>query len=579
VTSSITCPTQLWLLLPVDGSPLADHVQHSARANVQLAAGDINVQLAAGGIIQQPTPQPAALSDQRADRQLVASAQVASPVAAGSPFTPSASRAGPLDLRDPYTPWLRTSSKPPRPTPGATGLLPAADQQDGSLLGSPVSISTASSSGSRGSPVHRAVADASQALTGLCAAVAELQLQQGTTGGTGSSFDAEAAAGSRSEGDDAAAAEFSLTTLQLQHTPQMVHNGFLGSTAAAQSEDDEDDAAPLTLGRRTQPRVYRRPLLTPDTGSSSSSSSSGSDREDAAGSSGMQGGGNAHAGSCCVSGVTRRITPGSTSSLVSRRRPSSDKQRHTGPMDTGYTGAYDFDMHLSTVKPAGWQLQRRQQHLERGSMTDAAVGRSSFARSPSSPHSASPRSPVAALSFTPGLHGAAAVSPGPSMQGAARRLSQSFLGSCLPVSPPVLKLQGLQATPAAGQRGVHSAQPGAQAAATTGKGRMGQFGTQLWKPDDSSTPNNNSSSSSSMAQPGDFIPSSRRPKDPSAAGAAARIPAATAPAKAPSSRTFARQRQQLAQDLYAQWNAQVRLAALIQGIARPNAAENLGRAV
>jgi hypothetical protein len=35
----------------------------------------------------------------------------------------------------------------------------------------------------------------------------------------------------------------------------------------------------------------------------------------------------------------------------------------------------------------------------------------------------------------------------------------------------------------------------------------------------------------------------------------------TAPAKAPSSRKFARQRQQLSQQLYDQWNAQVGAAA------------------
>jgi hypothetical protein len=35
----------------------------------------------------------------------------------------------------------------------------------------------------------------------------------------------------------------------------------------------------------------------------------------------------------------------------------------------------------------------------------------------------------------------------------------------------------------------------------------------------------------------------------------------TAPAKAPSSRTFARQRQQLSQQLYDQWTAQVSAAA------------------
>jgi hypothetical protein len=48
-----------------------------------------------------------------------------------------------------------------------------------------------------------------------------------------------------------------------------------------------------------------------------------------------------------------------------------------------------------------------------------------------------------------------------------------------------------------------------------------------------------------------------------AAGAGARQPMVcmTAPAKAPSSRTFARQRQQLSQQLYNQWNAQVGAAA------------------
>lgn len=201
----------------------------------------------------------------------------------------------------------------------------------------------------------------------------------------------------------------------------------------------------------------------------------------------------------------------------------------------------------------------------------------------------------------PGAAAAVAVTPlggggagGFGLHGAARRLSQTFLGGGGVggplLSPPVLKgqlqqqqQQGMMySTPAGGsaaaaagggRRGAQTALPARKTAAGAGVdgsdegfvGRTGRqqqqqgFGgkTEMWQPlpEDADGP-----SSSSAAGAGDLgtplVPSSRRrpKKQQQQAGGAA-----TAPAKAPSSRMWARTRQALSQQLYEQWNTLVSL--------------------
>jgi hypothetical protein len=187
--------------------------------------------------------------------------------------------------------------------------------------------------------------------------------------------------------------------------------------------------------------------------------------------------------------------------------------------------------------------------------------------------------------------------------GGPRRLSQSFLGAGLPLSPPVLKQQPQQ-TAAVNRRRGHTAQTerkpqaAAEGDATINRDAQSQsFGQVLWplREHTGSAGAAGNSSSGGSRQANDFVPSQRRPKGatkdaagtggakgrpddrkkPAAAAqpkpgtgaagdkapgprnAAAAAVRATAPPKATSSRTFARQRQQLAQDLYTLWNAQV----------------------
>jgi hypothetical protein len=274
----------------------------------------------------------------------------------------------------------------------------------------------------------------------------------------------------------------------------------------------------------------------------------------------------------CVLCHCRRVTPGSTSSLIARKPHSSGKgRRRPEPTGTGYTGAYDFDLHLSTIKPPRWQQQQYRRQVEQGSMTMGAVGRSRFA-SPRSPCSTSPRSPVAALSFTPAPRGLQATAAAGSPAAGPRRLSQTFLGAGIPLSPPVLKQQHQQpcssstpaAAAAAGRRAVQAAQTEVKPAANAPKGAAGAgqgFGQVLW-PYTEVDAQGPAGGSKPGPGAGDFTPSRRRGRGvggpgapPAGKGAKA---AATAPAKVPSSRTFARQRQQLAQELYKQWNGLVR---------------------
>jgi hypothetical protein len=259
--------------------------------------------------------------------------------------------------------------------------------------------------------------------------------------------------------------------------------------------------------------------------------------------------------------------------LIARKPHSSGRgRRHPEPTDTGYTGAYDFDVHLSTIKPPRWQQQQYRHHAEQGSMTVGAVGHSRFA-SPRSPCSTSPHSPVAALSFTPAPRGLQATAAAGSPAAGPRRLSQTFLGAGMPLSPPVLKQQHQQlggSTPSAaaataGGRAVQAAQTDvkhAGADARKGGTQAGQcFGQVLWPHTEVDA---QAAAGGSKPGPGagDFTPSRRRGKGVGGPGALSPAKgakaAATAPAKVPSSRTFARQRQQLAQELYKQWNGLVR---------------------
>lgn len=208
------------------------------------------------------------------------------------------------------------------------------------------------------------------------------------------------------------------------------------------------------------------------------------------------------------------------------------------------------------------------------------AGRSRLANnSPSSAYSASPRSPVAALSFTPAPRGKTAASAAAGAPAAAagsplggpRRLSGTFLGQGSPLSPFIFKQQPQQpgfVTPAAtSKRRVHTAQTDSKAAAprppaTAGNGKTGrELGKSLWPLTEDSADSDSVEGSlgSSSLQPGELVTSRRRPKGQAggAVGKGAAAGCATAPPKAPSSRTFVRQRQQMAQELYAQWNAQV----------------------
>jgi hypothetical protein len=147
-------------------------------------------------------------------------------------------------------------------------------------------------------------------------------------------------------------------------------------------------------------------------------------------------------------------------------------------------------------------------------------------------------SPIEAnpLAFTPDTaHGACL--PAAAAGGAGAR----HMPFASPISPPPLKPHLLLASPAAvGRRqsigpGAGGLTPSAAAAGTAGTGRRagGRAG--------------------------------------GVAGTAPRqqLGCMTAPAKAPSSRTFARQRQQLSQQLYDQWNAQVGAGEVLQQMMQP----------
>lgn len=226
-----------------------------------------------------------------------------------------------MDLSDPYTPWLRTSRKPPLTTPGMVTTDPhlsclsisPAYSASSSLNSSPGCRSTAAG-GSSGS------AHAADALASLCDAVADLRLRQGVSNLAGNST----AAGVASP-RVAAAADAAVAVAVPQHPPPAaaagsahtpVCPGLLHSplapasrqaatpaaTAAQEAANSsDDDAGPLTLGRRTQPRVFRRPMLMADT-DTSSSSSSGSSGDEAEQCSST---GHKHAGSCGPSSTHR----------------------------------------------------------------------------------------------------------------------------------------------------------------------------------------------------------------------------------------------------------------------------------
>jgi hypothetical protein len=222
---------------------------------------------------------------------------------AGSPATPAAAQQAPLDLNDPYTPWLRTSRKAPLTTPAAGGLTHAAmftaDLQLSSLSGSPAYSTSSSLNSSPGRSIAASgssgPAHAADALTSLCDAVADLQLRQeasnpavvfSTAGGAASprAHAAAAAAAVAAPGPQdtppAIAAGSALPPLCPGLLPTHLHSGSSQAATPANTavleaaSSSDDDAGPLTLGRRTQPRVFRRPMLMADTDTSSSSGSS-----------------------------------------------------------------------------------------------------------------------------------------------------------------------------------------------------------------------------------------------------------------------------------------------------------------
>jgi hypothetical protein len=210
-------------------------------------------------------------------------------------------------------------------------------------------------------------------------------------------------------------------------------------------------------------------------------------------------------------GSCGRLTPGSSSSLVARRRrrlqsPSSGLQQQRQQQQLAGVGRhvaadpYDFDaLELSDTHEA-WQQQQQQ----RVAWPAAATW---------SPN------PRTALSFTP------TSASGDCLQAAAAGARHMPFAS--PISPPPLKPHVLLASPAAAGRRQNIA-PGA-VGLTPGTAAAGGAAT--------------------VRRAG------------GKAGPKQQLGCMTAPAKAPSSRMFARQRQQLSQQLYDQWNAQVRTAA------------------
>lgn len=212
-----------------------------------------------------------------------------------SPSTPAAAgQVGTLDLNDPYTPWLRTTSKPPLPTAGLRDQAAARAPQECS----PVSSTSSSDAGSP------AAAEAPEAVDSLCAAVADLQLKQSHPVRPQNSRTA-------AEPDSA-----------VEHTPTDAGSsrprGPADPAAAAarcgggSSSSDEEGAAPLMLGRRTVQRVYRRPMLTVDT-----DSSSGAESGDEASSSSSDND-SKHTGSCCGTAGARRCVPNNSTTATSR---------------------------------------------------------------------------------------------------------------------------------------------------------------------------------------------------------------------------------------------------------------------
>lgn len=526
----------------------------------------------------------------------------------GSPATPTLLLQGPLDLEDPYTPWLRTASK-----------LPAAFSS-GSMPHSALSLSSGSSSGGgssmggsgscnggsiAGTPFGRRMrqmgCSSDQVVDGLQSRSLTFRLQ----GNKGHDSFTPAAAGASTEKATPANAcsngeSLSILTLAMQHIDSTEVNNSSNHPAAAAvlsenasrsadssgDDDDDDDDRLLTFTRRKQRLLNstgRRRLPVPwlqpsKTGSSSSSSDSSNDgssssswRSVTAGGDnsdccsdfseawlsgkshhrGTQGGkiGSSNNGRQACSGGDpgrpRRVTPGSSSSLVARRRrrwqqqqqfsssPNTEWQQRQEQLrdlgeveeqvlaataDMAAADPYDFDaLHVDVLTPGGAPHQQQQQ---------VAAGRNSI-------------TPCAALMFTPGPADSSADSMVEAQQDMPVTWNSAHLGRmtgeaskaaaaagsaagrhpfpfACPMSPPALKpdvLAGPGVTFTAG------ANPGAAAKAQgTAQGRT-------------------------------VAGSDGRSRQLSGC--------MTAPAKGPSSRAFARQRQQLSQQLYAQWNAQV----------------------
>jgi hypothetical protein len=185
------------------------------------------------------------------------------------------------------------------PTPGIVTADPQlsclsispAYSSSSSMNSSPAGRSTAA--GGSGSSAH-----AADALSSLCDAVADLQLKQGVPNLAANSTAvgvapprapaAAGAAGAAAGPQDsptvtAAGSVFIPVSPGLMHTPLHTASGPAATPAPTAAQEaassSDDDAGPLTLGRRTQPRVFRRPMFIADTDTSGSGCSSSDEAE------------------------------------------------------------------------------------------------------------------------------------------------------------------------------------------------------------------------------------------------------------------------------------------------------------
>lgn len=254
-----------------------------------------------------------------------------------------------------------------------------------------------------------------------------------------------------------------------------------------------------------------------------------------------------------------RITPGSSSSLVARRRKRRGTNEHAAVEAAAHTsqqqqqrprcqqGENDRKSAGSTPPPAAaaagcdpYDFEAVMAALTPPNTISACVKTPGMAVAYNSSCGLTPRAGM--LPFTP----AAAAAPstcanlgaaaGPAAATAAPAGARRLSFGLSPFSPPVLKPQALF---------------GVAAAATSTAGRSVLNPISLVSSTSVMTAAPAGSLNTTVGPAGGKGTGRKRQQQP--------LGAATAPAKAPTSRVFARQRQQLAQQLYDHWNAQVRL--------------------